>query len=59
MYNMPIDFLSDAPWQALIFNPQTQNGGVRQWTVHRIDRACMAASAMATDRILIHFMILK
>jgi hypothetical protein len=32
MCNMPIDYQSDTPWEALICSPQSQNGGVSQWT---------------------------
>jgi hypothetical protein len=29
-YNMPMDFLSDAPWKAIICSPLGQNGGASQ-----------------------------
>jgi hypothetical protein len=32
---MPVDFLSDIPWQALICSPWSQNGGASQWNCAR------------------------
>jgi hypothetical protein len=32
---MPMDFLSDAPWEDLICSPRSQNGGASQWNCAR------------------------
>jgi hypothetical protein len=32
---MPVDFLSDTPWEALICSPRSQNGGESQWNCAR------------------------
>jgi hypothetical protein len=39
---MPVDFLSDAPWEALICSPRSQNGGASQWNCARnsVDLRC-------------------
>jgi predicted metal-binding protein len=34
-YNMPVYFLSDAPWEALICSPRCQYGGASQWNCAR------------------------
>jgi hypothetical protein len=32
---MPVDFLSDTPWEALICSPRSWNGGASQWNCAR------------------------
>jgi hypothetical protein len=54
--NMPVDFLSDTPWEDLICNLWSQNGGQVSETVCTTQWACVAASTIAADRIL---MLLK
>jgi hypothetical protein len=34
-YNMPVDFLSDKPWEVLICRPGSQNGGASTWNCAR------------------------
>jgi hypothetical protein len=35
MYKIPLDILSDRPWEALIFSSQSQNGGTNQWSTYK------------------------
>jgi hypothetical protein len=35
MCNIPVDFMSGTPWEALICSPRIQNGEASQWNCAR------------------------
>jgi hypothetical protein len=56
---MPIDFLSDTPWEILIESPRSQKGGASQWNCARNSVGLRGNFTLVADRILTLLMTLK